>query len=144
MREIAAMQSMMDRFFEDSLRGFDTTADNTLALDIHESDEAYLLLANLPGVNSDNIEVTLHDGLLHISAEMPKAEVAEDVRVRMEERPYGTYTRSIRLPKAVDNTAVEAAYENGVLALTLPKAEDAQPRQIPIKVNGTLTDGNNS
>lgn len=142
MREIAAMQNMMDRFFEDTLRGFEGNMDNMLALDVHESDEAYLLLANLPGVNAENIEVTLHDGVLHISAELPKAEVAEGVRVRLEERPYGTYTRSIRLPKAVNNSGVEAAYENGVLALTLPKSEEAQPRQIPIKVSGNLSDGN--
>jgi HSP20 family protein len=140
-REMAAMQTAMDRFFEDTLRGFEGN-DNALALDVHESDEAYLLMSNLPGISTDDIDITLHDGVLTISAELPKAEVNEGIRVRIQERPYGTYTRSLRLPKAVDNNAVEAAYENGVLMLTLPKSAEAQPRQIPIRTNGTLTDGN--
>jgi HSP20 family protein len=137
-REMATMQNVMDRFFEDTWRNFDGATDNILALDVHETDNAYLLMGNLPGVNVDDIDITLHDGNLTITADLPKPETKDGVRVRLQERPYGTYSRSIRLPKAVDNNEVEAAYENGVLMLTLPKSEEAQPRQIPIKTNGAL------
>ncbi len=141
-REIAAMQSAMDRLFEDTWRGYTEQNENMLAIDVHENDNAYMLLSNIPGVNAEDVEITLHDGVLSVSAELPRTEVAEGVRVHAQERPFGRYTRTIRLPKAVDTDAVEAAYENGVLALTLPKTPDAQPRQIPIKTSGTLPSAN--
>ncbi|MEM6283560.1 MAG: Hsp20/alpha crystallin family protein [Chloroflexota bacterium] len=134
-REMAAMQSAMDRLFEDTWRGFGVNAesDNMLAVDVHENDEAYALLANVPGASPENIEITLHDSVLTINAELPQVEVEEGTRVHVAERVSGSYSRSLRLPKAVDASAVEAAYENGVLTLTLPKTPDAQPRQIPIR-----------
>lgn len=141
-REMAAIQSAMDRLFEDTWRGYTSDSENTLAIDAHENDNAYVILANLPGVASDAIDITLHDGVLTISAELVQPEVAEGVRIHAQERPYGRYTRSLRLPKAVDAENVEANYENGVLALTLPKTPDAQPRQIPIK-NGKVLQSEN-
>ncbi|MEO1439336.1 MAG: Hsp20/alpha crystallin family protein [Chloroflexota bacterium] len=134
-REMAAMQNAMDRLFEDTWRGMglNAEADNTLAIDVHENDEAYTLLANVPGANPANIEITLHDSVLTINADLPQADVEDGTRVHINERVSGTYVRSLRLPKAVDASAVEAAYENGVLVLTLPKTPDAQPRQIPIR-----------
>ncbi|MEO0562079.1 MAG: Hsp20/alpha crystallin family protein, partial [Chloroflexota bacterium] len=140
-REMAAIQSAMDRFFDETWRNFEGNTDATLAVDVHESDQNYLLMANLPGVNSDDIDITLHDGTLTISADLPQPEVNEGVRVRVQERAYGSYSRSLRLPKAVDGDSVEAAYDNGVLVLTLPKSADAQPRQIPIRANATLSEG---
>jgi HSP20 family protein len=143
-REMAAMQRAVDRLFEDTWRefGMEQGGDNVLALDVHESDQAFLITANIPGVNMESVEVTLHDGVLSISAELPQPEVKEGVRVRLQERPFGTYSRTVRLPKAVDGEKVEAAYENGVLALTLPKTPDAQPRQIPIRNSGNLASQN--
>lgn len=137
-REMAAMQSAMDRLFEDTWRGFNVESDNVLGIDVHETDEAYTLFSNLPGVSADNIEITLHDGVLTIGAELPKLMIEEGVRVHVAERPYGHYTRTIRLPKAVDSNAVEADYNNGVLVLSLPKTAEAQPRQIPIRNSGML------
>ena len=142
-REMMALQNAMDRFFEDSWRGFEGN-DNVLALDVHESDEAYLLMANTPGVSAEDIDITLHDGVLTITAEVRTPDVKEGVRVHIQERPSGTYTRTLRLPKAVNNEGVEASYDNGVLILTLPKSVDAQPRQIPIKVNSRLAEINDS
>lgn len=142
-REMAALHNVMDRFMEDAWRslGVDESNNQVLAIDVHESDDAYLLLTNLPGMNPENIEVSLHDGVLTIAGELPQPEVNEGVRVRIQERAYGNFSRSLRLPKAVNAERVEAAYENGVLALTLPKTPDAQPRQIPIKRGAALNDG---
>lgn len=133
-REMAAMQSAMDRLFEDSWRGMQSTLTRgTLALDIHESDAAYTVTAALPGLTADQIQVTMHDGVLTISAEVPQPAAAENSRVLLQERVYGRLSRSVTLPEAVDNGAVEATYENGVLTLTLPKVPEAQPRTIPVK-----------
>lgn len=138
-REIAEMQRVMDRLFDDTWRNFggDDNNDRVLAIDVHETADAYILMANLPGVQPQDIDITLHDGVLTLSGSIQRTEASEGVRVHIQERIYGQFTRSLRLPKAVDADHVEAHYENGVLTLTLPKTPDAQPRQIPVK-NGKL------
>lgn len=133
-REMAAIQSAMDRIFEDTWRSLQPSlTQGTLPLDIHESDAAYTVTAALPGVKPDQIHVTMRNDVLTISAEVPQPTVAENSRVLLQERTYGKFSRSVTLPEAVDSNAVEATYENGVLTLTLPKVPEAQPRTIPVK-----------
>jgi HSP20 family protein len=139
-REMAAMQSAIDRMFEDSWRAVrPTVAGNALALDVYETDTGYTVYTALPGVNPDQINVSLHDDVLTISGEVAQPAVSEDAnaRVLLFERSYGKFSRSIRLNQPVDGDHIEAAYENGVLTLTLPKAPQAQPKLIPVKTNGT-------
>jgi len=143
LREMAAMQNAMDRMFEDTWRNVNDSVSNPLALDIHENSDGYTLLANVPGVNPDNIEITMHEGALTIGTEIAQPETQEGTRIHTQERPYGQFSRTLRLPRAVDANAIEADYENGVLQLWLPKSADAQPRQIPVRVGNTLTDGDN-
>jgi HSP20 family protein len=131
-REMLAMQTALDRMFEDTRRGgFD--GGNGLALDVHEDDKTYTVVTSLPGVKPENINVNLHDGVLTITGEIPE-ETRENTQTLMRERSYGKFTRSIRLPMAVDSNKVEAAFDNGVLTLSLPKTEAAQPKQIPVRV----------
>ena len=131
-REMLAMQTALDRMFEDTRRGgFDNG--NALALDVHEDDGHYTVVTSLPGVQPENINVSLHDGVLTITGEIPE-QTRENTQTLMRERSYGKFTRSIRLPMAVDSNKVEAAFDNGVLTLTLPKTEEAQPKQIPVRV----------
>lgn len=144
-RELAAMQNAMDRFFNDTRRPIWRTWNPvregeqpdayTLPLDVYETDSAYTLVASLSGVTADQIDVKLHEDVLTIQAEIP-APGAENTRALLQERFYGRYTRSIRLPQAVDFGAAEATYHEGVLTLALPKAAEAQPRIIPVKTNG--------
>lgn len=136
-REMMAMQNVMDRMFDEAW----SRNANTLALDVHESNEAYTVVANLPGLNPDSIEVSLHEGTLTISGGAEKVEPAEGTRVLLNERVVGHFTRSIKLPQHIDNENVEANYENGVLTLTLPKRPEAQPRQIPVR--GNMLQGQN-
>ena len=139
LREMAAMQNAMDRLFDETWRTwqpvYGETAGNTLALDVHENDNAYIVTTALPGVQGDNINIRLHNDLLTIEGEIP-AHTVENARSLMQERVYGRFSRTLRLPQPVNRDAVDAHFENGVLTLTLPKAEEAQPRQIPVKVNG--------
>ena len=104
-----------------------------LALDVSESEDAYLVKASLPGINSDDIDVSIESNVLTIKAEAQQEEESEDRRYHMRERRYGSYCRSISLPNSVKIEAVDALYENGVLTLSLPKVEAAKPMNIAVK-----------
>ena len=135
LREMVAMQNALDHFFDDTWRGARTGADvGALALDVHETDQAYVVSAALPGVNSDAVNVSLHDGVLTISGEIPQFTL-ENSRALMLERVYGKFQRTIRLPQPIDANTVEATMENGELTLTLPKTPEAQPRVIQVRTS---------
>lgn len=108
-----------------------------LALDVDETEDNYTVYANLPGVSLEDIDVNIHDNVLTISAESNATEYGENSKALMRERRTGKYSRSLRFPVAVDGDAIEASFDNGVLNITIPKAEEAKPRQIPVNmVNG--------
>jgi HSP20 family protein len=144
LREMAAMQSAMDRIFEETWRNAQPTTNGRgwIPLDVYETDTHYTIAANLPGFNPENIDVTLHDGTLTISGEIPQPQVDDNVRVLLQERFFGKFSRSVNLPLAVNAEGVESNYANGVLTLTLPKAEEVQPRRIPIKSAPLLHNSN--
>lgn len=137
-REMAAMQSALDRMYDDTWRSSGFNMGGTLPLDVHETDQAYTVIAPMPGLSVDQINIKLHNNSLTISAEWPQFEAAEGTRVLLQERNYGEVSRTISLPQPIDSDAVNAAYENGLLTLTLPKSPEAQPRVIPVKANGHL------
>jgi HSP20 family protein len=142
-RELAAIQSAMDHFFEDNFNEMRSTGlGNNLPIDAHETPDTYVLVADLPGVSSDQINVNLHDNTLSIGVEVAQPELDENTRVLLQERFYGKLTRSFTLPQKIDADKVEADFENGVLTLTLPKAAEARPRQISIN-NGKVLKSNN-
>ena len=141
-REMAAMQNAMDRLFEDTWRGY-RNVDTSLALplDVHETETAYHVVAALPGVPSDTVNVSLHDDVLTISGELPQPAYPENARTLLLERTYGKFSRSVRLPEQVVADQIEASLDNGLLTLNLPKTPEAQPKQIPVRVS---TNGNYS
>jgi HSP20 family protein len=144
-REMASMQSVMDRFFDETWRGTRPAfAGNALALDVHETDQAYTVQTALPGVNPEQINISFQDDVLTISGEVEQSKSSEDknTRVLLSERSYGKYSRSIRLSQPIEADKIEANFENGVLTLTLPKAPEAQPRLIPVKTNGAKASAN--
>ncbi|MCU0513992.1 MAG: Hsp20/alpha crystallin family protein [Anaerolineae bacterium] len=133
-REMATMQRMMDRLMDDAWTTAAAAAPtHALALDVHESAEAYTVVAALPGINPDQIEVTLNNRTLTITADLPGATAAEGAKVLLNERLAGKFSRSITLGQMVNGDAIAAEYAWGVLTLTLPKAESAKPRQIPVR-----------
>ncbi len=137
-RDMAAMQRVMDRMFEDAWRPMmESQPLNSLALDVSETDKAYTLTTELPGVKPEDIHVRLDGDLLTIEGEFrDESSEEKDGRSVMKERRYGRFSRSLRLPHPVDEGQVEANYDNGVLKLSLPKTEAAQPKQIPVKAGG--------
>jgi HSP20 family protein len=135
-REMAAMQNALDRLFEETWNGARVNnMVSSLALDVHESADAYLVSAAVPGLTHDQLQVNFQDGVLTISGEVNQ-ETRDDARAIMLERTYGRFSRSVRLPLPVNVEGIEATLSDGVLKLTLPKTPEVQPRQIPIRVGG--------
>lgn len=124
---LGAVQEAMNRAMQETNRA--------LPLDIQERDDKYVIVANIPGVNADDIDIRLHDDVLTISAEIAQPEVEENTRVLVRERGYGKFSRRVNLPLPVDAEHIEAAYENGVLVLALPKLPEVQPRTIKVRAN---------
>jgi HSP20 family protein len=108
------------------------------AMEIIEKDNALVLAAELPGVNSKDVEITLEEGVLTIRGEKKEEfkESEPDARYHVWERRYGCFQRAFTLPRLIDAEKVSAKFENGVLTLTLPKSEKAkvQGKKIPITV----------
>lgn len=147
LREMVNMQNQFDRFFDDWRPFFNDEnlggRANMLAIDAHEDDKQYTVITELPGVKSENINVRQDGDYLLIEADIPETETEhEDKRWLVRERRSGHFSRRIRLPQNVDYSKAEANYNDGVLTLTLPKSEEAKPRQIPVKHgNGHVISG---
>src|SRR5262249_45388076 len=103
------------------------------ALDVHEDKDNFIVQAELPGMKKEDIQLTLHDGSLSISGEKSE-EKHEDAEVYRAERFIGRFQRTVALPTPVAVDKVKAEYNDGVLTVTLPKSEEAKPKQIEVKV----------
>ncbi len=110
-----------------------------LALDAEESADGYTLRANLPGVKLADINVSIHEDVLTISGETIGEPHSEDSKWLIRERRAGKFSRSLRFPSIVDGDSVSASLEDGVLVISLPKAEAHTPRQIPVNVIGSAS-----
>ena len=104
----------------------------SLALDVAEDEDEFIVQASLPGVAPEDIEVTLDEQTLTISGKMSQAEELDEKQYHLRERRFGSYARSITLPVAVDADMVEAVNENGILTLHLPKVETIKPKKIKV------------
>ncbi|HEX9343905.1 MAG TPA: Hsp20/alpha crystallin family protein [Actinomycetota bacterium] len=107
------------------------------AIDISERKDAYVVTVEVPGVKQDDIDITLEDGLLTISGERKLTQESSDQQYHRVERRYGAFRRSITLPSQVRADAIEASFDNGVLEVVLPKAEEAKPKKITVRSGGT-------
>ncbi len=137
-REMAELRATMDRLLNETRNLPMMASEETiwmLPLDVSETEDAYIVKASIPGVNPDDIDITLTDNVLTIKAEIKEEKEVEEAKYHLRERRFGTFSRSITLPTAVDADKVEAVYENGVLTLTIPKAEEVKPRRIEVNTH---------
>ncbi len=102
------------------------------ALDLYQSSDKLIAVVELPGMRKEDIDISLHDGTLTISGER-KRESTNGETAQRTERYVGTFRRSIALPTRVDASKVSATYQDGILKVTLPKAEEAKPKQIQVR-----------
>jgi HSP20 family protein len=103
------------------------------ALDISERKDAYLVTVELPGVEADDLEITLEDGLLTIQGERQFTSESSEQQFHRIERRYGAFRRSITLPAQVQAEQIEASFDNGLLQIVVPKMEEATPKRIQIR-----------
>ena len=108
------------------------------ALDISERKDAYLVTVELPGVEADDLDITLEDGLLTIQGERHFANDSSEQQFHRVERRYGAFRRSITLPAQVQAEQIEASFDNGVLQILVPKAEEAKPKRIQVIPGGQM------
>ena len=102
------------------------------ALDLYESGDHFVAVVELPGMRKEDIDLSLHDGSLTISGERKRESNDNGETAQRSERYVGTFRRSISLPTRVDPSKVTATYEDGILKVTLPKVEEAKPKQIQV------------
>ena len=103
------------------------------AVDIQETDKAFVFTAELPGLGKDDVEITLEENLLTLSGSRELNEKEEGDTYHRIERAYGSFSRSFSLPSQVDSSGIDATFEKGLLTVSVPKSEQAQPRKIEIK-----------
>jgi HSP20 family protein len=105
----------------------------TPTVDVRETQGGFVLVADVPGVNPQDIEVTMENGLLTIRGMRPREDAAEQIGYRRIERISGRFLRRFKLPESANAEAVTAKTNHGVLTLTIPKRESVQPRRIEIQ-----------
>ena len=104
------------------------------SIDVSETKSDLVVKAELPGMEAKDIEISLNEGLLTIQGEKKQESEEKEEGYHLIERSYGSFTRSIRLPKDVQSDKINASYKNGVLKVILPKSEEAEKKEIKIKV----------
>jgi HSP20 family protein len=104
----------------------------TPALDVIDTPEAIVLKADLPGVSPEDVSIEFHEDTLTLTGERRFTDKVEDGRYHRLERSYGRFSRSLTLPKDVKADEISATFEEGVLEVRVPKAEEVKPRRIPV------------
>lgn len=142
MREVGDLFNEFDRVFDSPayrarmgmpMRTSDIVGSWSLALDVAEKGDTFTVKASLPGIDPQDLNVTLEDNVLTVQGEIKEDETIEEETYHIRERRFGSFSRSLRFPVPVNANQIEAAYENGVLTLTVPKAEEVKPKRIEIK-----------
>ena len=140
------MRTTMDRLFDE---GFSrpwrlipqSNEEATFPIEVSETDEALEVKASLPGVNPDDVEVTVANDVLTVKAAHEERTEEKKRDYYRREIRYGSFHRSLSLPVSVDADKAEAKFDNGILHLTLPKAEAVRPKQIRVGTNPATING---
>jgi HSP20 family protein len=133
--QLSTLRDEINRLFEAPFSNGGSDAFNSWApaLDVYEDKDNLVVRAELPGLKKEDINISLNENTVTISGERRNEKKYEGSETSREERLFGRFTRSFQLPKAVDSGKVKASYKDGILTVTLPKAEEAKPRQIEIQ-----------
>lgn len=132
-RDLTAFRDDVNRLFSRTFGEAGESRAWTPAVDVFDREDAVLLRAELPGLSVDDVDVEIDDNVLTISGERRFTDTVEDDRYYRVERSYGTFRRSLTLPQGIDEDGVQAEFVNGVLEVTVPKAEAPTPRKVTIR-----------
>jgi HSP20 family protein len=140
--EMVSLRSAMDRLFEDSFilpvagRGNGSGDGITPPIDVHETADEIVLTAALPGMKADDLDITMTGQTLTLKGEFKADDEVKRDQYLYRERRFGSFSRTLQLPVRVQGDRAEASFTDGVLTLSIPKAEEVKPRQIRINANG--------
>jgi len=135
---LSGLRDEIDRLFDVPLRELTRTSQLlsgwNVALDVYEDADNVYVKAEVPGMKKEDINLSLHDGSLSISGERKSETSHEGTETLRTERYYGRFQRTVTLPTPVAVDKVKAQYKDGILTVTLPKAEEAKPKHIDVHV----------
>ena len=135
--DLVTLREAMDRLFEESFirpgSRLLSPHGGDLALDMYETDDEIVVTAVLPGVKPEDVDVTITGESLCIKGETQAETTVENANYLRQERRYGAFSRTIALPSPIQPDKAEAKFKDGVLTLSIPKAEEAKPKTIKIK-----------
>jgi len=138
------MRNAMDRLFEQgwgrfpALRGSEEFGPASLSLDVYETDGSYVVKAAVPGVDPEQLEISVDDDILSIKGSFEHKDESREENYLRRELRSGSFERTLRLPPTVDAEHADAEFERGMLKLTLPKKEEAKARSIKITPKGAI------
>lgn len=137
-RNLFNLRHDFDRFFDDVFRSDVPYPENygsvAPSINVEETDNEFKISAELPGMKKDDIKITFENNILSISGEKKAEQDYKDGNFHRYERNYGKFARTVGVPSGVKLDKIDAEYKNGVLNITIPKAEEAKPKEIEIKV----------
>jgi HSP20 family protein len=135
-RELGKMRSETDRLWDTFFEGRPKvrTGEWFPTLDVSETKNDLVVKVELPGMDPKDIDISLSDGHLIIKGEKKQEREEKEEDYHFIERSYGTFTRSVELPKEVKHDKINASYKNGVLKVVLPKSDEAKKKEVKIKV----------
>lgn len=138
--DLMSVQREINKMFENVFRG-GILDEETLgsagwvpAADVSENDNEFTLQLELPGVTKDDVRITMQDNAITIRGEKKQEKESRKGNAHRVERSYGSFERTFSLPAVVKSEKIEATFSNGILTVTLPKAEEARPKQVEVKV----------
>jgi HSP20 family protein len=135
-QELRQMDKTFDRMWRNLGRWPAAAEQWDIPIDVKKKGDEIVVKASLPGVKPEEIQVTVEDNVLELKAESASETESEESGYLVRERAYGAFYRALRLPENVDTEHIQSAYENGVLTVTLPKAEEKKRKQIKVAVQG--------
>jgi len=140
-RELATLQSEVNRLFNSAFDAPTPGNGGSLrrwmpAMDLVETDDQFVLRADLPGMSEEDVRIEVEDGTLTVSGERKAEHETKQEGYYRVERGYGAFSRSLTLPRGVDPSAVSANFDRGVLEVRIPKPEERKPRRIEISTAG--------
>jgi HSP20 family protein len=140
-RDLISLREAMDRLFEESIvrprtEWLAPVGAGTLAVDMYETNDAVVVKSAIPGIKPEDLDISITSDTLTIKGETKVEEELKEKHFIHQEHRYGSFCRSLTIPMPVVAGKAEAEFENGVLTLTLPKAEEAKPKAIKVKAKG--------
>lgn len=136
-REVSRLRNEMDRLWDDYFgsgrRAFKMEDTWVPSVDVSETNDTIVVRAEIPGMESKDIDISLSGDILTIKGEKKSEREENEENYHLVERNYGSFTRSLRLPIGVEAEKIEASYKQGVLTVTCPKKEEVKPKPIEIK-----------